>query len=323
MENLLTVEVINYMVYAGTFLGILLLFTGVAQLAQRGETRGEARSRRMQMIDKGADIEEILSVLKPPRKTGVWAHIPLIGQLPDLLSQAGMTISTNRFLFFCGLATITVFSVASVILILPVAVLVGLGIGFLVPLLVVKSRRDTRMKKLVEQLPDALELMARGLRVGHPLNTSIGSVAQEMPDPIGTEFGLIFDQISFGDDLPDAVQEFADRVGLEDVQYLSASIGIQHGTGGDLARVIRILAKVIRDRLTMRQKILAISSEGRLTAVFLSALPVLIFVFTTITNPTYFGGVRDDPLFVPMMVTIAVLTVLNFLVLRKLVHFRV
>ena len=323
MQEFLTAETLTYMIYAGTFLGVLLLFTGLEQLLRRGETRGEARSRRMQMIERGADLEEILLVLKPPRKSGLLSRAPLIGQLPELLSQAGMTISVNRFLLLCGLAAATLTSVAAIVFIPPLAVLIGVSIGLLLPLLIVKSRRDSRMKLLVQQLPDALELMARGLRVGHPLNTSIGAVAREMPDPIGTEFGLIFDQISFGDDLPDAVQEFADRAGLEDVQYLAASVGIQHGTGGDLARVIRILAKVIRDRLTMRQKIQAISSEGRLTAWFLSALPILILVFTSITNPTYFGGVRDDPLFVPMMVTIGVLTLLNFVVLRKLVRFRV
>ncbi|SFM36668.1 type II secretion system F family protein [Shimia aestuarii] len=323
MDDFLTTDVLNYMVYAGTFLGILLVVTSVFQLAQRGETRTEARNRRMQMIDNGADIEEILSVLKPSRTTGIWVKLPLLRDLPNMLAQAGMTIHVSRFLFLCSLASATIFGFASVALPPATAALTGLGLGFLTPLLVVKARRDARMKKLVEQLPDALDLMARGLRVGHPLNISIGSVAAEMPEPIGTEFGIIFDQISFGDDLPDAVQEFADRVGLEDVQYLSASIGIQHGTGGDLARVITILAKVIRGRLTMRQKIQAISSEGRLTAIFLSALPVLIFAFTNITNPTYFGGVREDPLFIPMMATIAALTGLNFLVLRKIVHFRV
>jgi tight adherence protein B len=107
------------------------------------------------------------------------------------------------------------------------------------------------------------------------------------------------------------------------VHYLSASIGIQYGTGGDLARVIAVLAKVIRNRIAMRRKIHAISSEGRLTAWFLSGLPVAIFVITSISSPDYYGGVSEDPLFIPMMSGIVLFTVLNFLVLRKMTNFRI
>jgi tight adherence protein B len=165
--------------------------------------------------------------------------------------------------------------------------------------------------------------MARGLRVGHPLNTSIGTVAQEMPDPISSEFGIIFDQVNYGEDLPDAFQDFADRVDIEDVYYLSASIGIQHGTGSDLARVVELLAKVIRSRIMMRRKVKAISAEGRASAAFLSSLPILMFVFTSISAPGYYSGVYDDPLFMPMATAIVVLTIANALILRKLVNFHV
>lgn len=315
-------ETLNYIIYGGTFLGILLAFTGVAELLQRGESRSEAVSRRMRMIEQGADAEEILALLKPAPPEGVFARVPLLSSLSEMLAQGGMTISPQRFMTLSLIGTFAAFILAAVFLPLVSALLVALLLGILVPLLVVKKKRDTRVNALVKQLPDALELMARGLRVGHPLNTSIGSVAAEMPDPIGTEFGLIFDQVSFGDDLPDAFQEFADRVSIEDVQYLSASIGIQHGTGGDLARVISILARVVRDRLAMRQRIKAISSEGRLTAIFLSILPVAIFGFTSITAPEYFGGVRNDPLFMPLVISILSLALANFLVLRKLVNFR-
>jgi tight adherence protein B len=195
------------------------------------------------------------------------------------------------------------------------------GVG--IPLVALNIRIRRKRDAMIAQLPDALELMARGLRVGHPLNTSIGAVAQEMSDPIGSEFGLIFDQINYGDDLTDAFQEFAERVDIEDVHYLSSSIGIQHGTGSDLARVIEVLSKVIRSRIMMRRKISAISAEGRLTAIFLSCVPVLMFVFTSISSPNYYGGVMDDPLFVPMAATVILLTVLNALVMHKLVNFHV
>ena len=165
--------------------------------------------------------------------------------------------------------------------------------------------------------------MARGLKVGHPIAVTIGNVASDMPDPIGTEFGIVFDQVNYGDDLTDAMQEFAERVDLEDVNYLSASIGIQNGTGGDLASVVQTLADVIRGRIKLRRKIRAVSSEGRLTAWFLSALPIIIFGYTTASTPSYYGDVSQDPLFMPMAATVILLTIANFLVLRKLINFRI
>jgi tight adherence protein B len=203
------------------------------------------------------------------------------------------------------------------------AAALGIALGLATPVVVVRARREKRMTALTAQLPDALDLMARGLRVGHPLNTTIASVARDMPDPIGSEFGIIFDQVSYGDDLVTAVHDFAERIDTEDAHYLAASIAIQHGTGGDLARVVELLAKVIRGRIAMRRRIKAISSEGRLSAWVLSALPLVIYGATSVSSPTYYSGVADAPLYVPMMSTIAFLVVANALILRKLVNFRI
>lgn len=179
------------------------------------------------------------------------------------------------------------------------------------------------MTAMTHQLPDALDLMARGLIVGHPLNTTIASVATDMQDPIGTEFGVMVDQISYGDDLVDSFVDFADRTDLEDVQYLAISVAIQAGTGGNLAQVLSTLAKVIRDRITMRKRIQAISSEGRLTSNFLSLLPVAILTFTMVTTPDYYGGVSGDPLFRPIAITVVVLMVVNYFAMRRLVNFKI
>lgn len=179
------------------------------------------------------------------------------------------------------------------------------------------------MAALVRQLPEALDLMSRGLKVGHPLNATIASVATDMNDPIATEFGIMVDQVSYGDDLVNAFMDFADRTELEDVRYLSVSVAIQAGTGGNLAQVLGTLAKVIRDRITMRKRIQAISSEGRLTSNFLSLLPLFILVSTSISSPDYYAGVSTDPLFMPFAVVVGVLVVVNYLVMRRLVSFKI
>ncbi len=312
-----------YLLYAGIALGAFMLFTGVAQLLSRGENPQEARSRRMKMIAAGASTEEVLAVLKPIHQQTIFSRLPLIGDLPEMLHKAGATITTNGFLGICALVTFVTLTFANYLMGIWLGTITAVVIGFIAPITILRARVKKRDDAMIAQLPDALDLIARGLRVGHPLNTSIHEVATEMADPIASEFGVMFDQISYGDDLVDAVNEFAERVDLEDVHYLAACIGIQHGTGGDLARIIQVLSNVVRGRITMRRKILAISSEGRLSGGFLSVLPVLIFASTSFTSPDYYFGVMDDPLFRPMMAIIAVLTLANFFMIRKLVNFRI
>ncbi len=319
----LTDQDILYLIYTGVGVGVLVLFSGISQLLVTRENHNEAKSRRLKMISQGASTEELLALFRPPEKRGILSRLPFFGDLTNRLRKAGLLVSARDYLSLCGALTMAVFILVTQFVPAEVAVTTGLLTGFGLPIVYVNAQAKRRSDALIAQLPDSLELMARGLRVGHPLNTSIGAVADEMPDPIGTEFGLIFDQVNYGDELVDAFHEFADRVGLEDIRYLSASIGIQHGTGGDLVRVLEVLSMTIRGRAAMRRRIHAISSEGRLSAWFLSILPFAIFSFTMVATPNYYGGVMDDPKFMPMAVAVVALVVLNALILRKLVNFRI
>jgi tight adherence protein B len=303
-------------------LGVFLAFTGITQLLSRKESRSDAKNRRMKMLAKGASPEEIMSVLKPDAGPN-GSRLPFVGALPKVLRQSGLGIGTGQFVLMCCLFAMSMALLAYQFVAVSLALAIGVMAGFVLPTMVILHVRRHRILAMVHQLPDALDLLARGLRVGHPLNTSIGAIAREMQDPIASEFGLIFDQVSYGDDLPDAFEEFAERVDLEDVNYLSSSIGIQHGTGGDLAHVIEILSDTVRSRIALRRKIKAISAEGRLTAWFLSSLPFIIFGMMTVTSPEYYGGVSDDPLFMPMAFAVLGFTVLNALILRKLVNFKI
>ncbi|MEW9922222.1 type II secretion system F family protein [Marimonas sp. MJW-29] len=314
---------ILYLIYTGIAVGVLVLFSGLSQLISTRENHSEAKSRRLRMIAKGATTEELLALFRPPEKRGWRTRIPFFGDLENQLRKADLVISPRHYIGLCGAGTMAIFIFVTQLTLPQIALLISGLIGFGVPMIVVNAKAQKRIGVLIAQLPDALELMARGLRVGHPLNSSIRSVAAEMPDPIGTEFGMIFDQINYGDELVDAFSEFADRTDVEDVRYLAASIGIQHGTGGDLVRVLEVLSKTIRGRAAMRKRIHAISSEGRMTAWFLSILPFGIFAFTMVVTPDYYGGVMDDPMFVPMAVAVVLFVAFNALILKKLVSFRI
>jgi tight adherence protein B len=318
-----TDETALYLICLGIGLGLLLAVSALRNVLSRKETGSEIVSRRLRMIHDNRSIEERIALLKPGAENPTYRNVPVLGALSAVLRRARSSLSPIRFLVLCGAFAVASFAGMVVFLPAVLALPVALVLGFGIPIVIVQARAKARAQALISQLPDALDLLARGLRVGHPLNTSIGSVAQQMPDPIGSEFGLIFDQVNYGENLPDAFQEFAERVDLEDVHYLSSSIGIQHGTGSDLARMIDVLSKVIRSRAMLRRKVRAISAEGRATAFFLSAVPVLMFGFTSLMSPDYFGGVMDDPLFIPMAASVVALTVLNAIIMNRLVNFHV
>ena len=323
MGSIFTDEFLQYLTLACVFVGVFMLITGMSRFLGRGENQAEAHNRRLRMIRDGVSDEERLALLRPQSEAGLLGRIPFLGNLPETLVQAGLPISPKGFLLFSLLGTVGL-CVAGMIFLpawqaVPIACILGAG----VPILLVKSKQAERQKKLVEQMPDALELMARGLRIGHPVSTSIKAVADEMPDPIGSEFGVIFDQISFGDELPDAVHDFAERLGSEDARYLAASISIQHGTGGDLERIISVLANVVRRRIALRGRIHAISSEGRLSGLLLSVIPLLIMGIMSVNAPGYYTELSDDPAFIKLAVLVVVLMVSNAVVLHKLVNFRV
>lgn len=321
MEDLLDFAT-TPLIYVGIFLGTLIAFEGLRQILSRSESASESRNRRMRMIAAGASTEDVLNLLKPTQSRWSFGSIPYLSNLPVVLRQAGISMKPSVFLGLSAIATLAVAGFALTVVIPPLA----FGIAFLlcmaVPIYIVRIASRKRMAKLEHQLPEALDLMARGLIVGHPLNATAAAVASEMADPIASEFGVITDQVAYGDELVDAFMDFAERTDLEDVRYLAISVAIQHGTGGDLGHVLQTMAKVIRDRISMRKRIMAISSEGRLTSIFLSLLPIVIFTATSAMTPGYYTDVADDPLFRPFAAIVIGLVVANFLVLRRLVDFR-
>ena len=314
---------VGILVYVGIFLGVLLIFDGIWQLLSRGNGKDDDRNRRMRLIARGATTKDLLGLLKPKEAAWGLSGLPLIGTLPSDIRRAGLTVRPAVLVGLGLVATFTIGLALSSRVNPALAYLVASLIGLVVPVLVIRNRRNARMKTLTSQLPDALDLMARGLKVGHPLNATISTVARDMVDPVATEFGIIVDQISYGDDLVSAFRDFADRTGLEDVTYLATGVAIQSGTGGDLSRILMTLSKVIRARITMRKRIQAISSEGRMTAAFMSLLPVFIYGSTSLTSPEYYAGVSDDPLFKPIAIIVVSLIVANYLAMRRLVNFRI
>lgn len=310
----------GWLIFVGVFLGGLLLIEGLRQLTSRRETDAEARSRRMRLIAGGTQLEERLDILLP----GEGAQTRFLGlDLGNMLTAAGLPAQPMLF----GLGALGLFCLTALGLTPLLGLLVAVGLSLLVfvliPLLVLSALQTARLNRISAQLPDALDLMARALKAGHPLSASIATVAETMPDPIGTEFGIMVDQISYGDELVTAFKKLAERNPSEDFQYLSVSIAIQHGTGGNLGRVLGVLAGVMRGRIMMRRKIKSMSAEGRISAWILSGIPFLMVGLNSIITPSYYGDVMSDPMFMPMALAALALIFLNGFVLYRLVNFRI
>jgi tight adherence protein B len=201
----------------------------------------------------------------------------------------------------------------------PIAFAAALLTGFIL----LRRARAKRISRFSEQLPEALDIVVRGLRAGHPFRVALGLAAREMPDPIGTEFGILLDEISFGLDQQVAVDHLYGRVGQEDLSFVSIAINIQTQTGGNLGEVLQSLSRLLRNRSKLRLKVRALTSEGRMSGVFMSVLPFVLLLVMRLISPNFFDELRGHPVLVPaVMIGLSLLVLGNFVIYR-MVNFKI
>jgi tight adherence protein B len=184
-------------------------------------------------------------------------------------------------------------------------------------------RANRMRKKMQDQFPVALDVFVRGLRAGHPVAAALDLLTVEMADPIGSQFGIVVDEVTYGAELRDALHSMAERWDLADMRMFVVSLSVQRETGGNLAEILENLSKVIRERQSMMLKVRALSSEGRMTAVLLTALPILAFTALFTVNPSFYLDVADDPAFVPGFLSLLVLYGIGFFTIRRMVDLKV
>ena len=304
------------------FFGVLMAVLGAAQaLGITGSNIEQAIKRRLQALASGADPEVVLRLLRRRRESDGFGRLPVLRHWPSLVRQAGMTWKPEHLLAVLGLLTMVLTASLAPLFGWSLAALTALAIGGALPVAMLNLRRARRRVELSRQLPDAIDLMVQSLRAGHPINPAFNAIAREMPDPIAGELGLVADAISYGDDLATAIEDMANRIGLEDYNYLAVAITIQHSTGGNLATVLESLGRVIRDRFAMERKIKALTAEGRITAIVVSAVPIMLAGFLHLSTPSYYAEVAEDPLFAPLLGLGLFLTLANALALRRQVKF--
>jgi len=199
----------------------------------------------------------------------------------------------------------------------------GLAAALVLPFFVLLFMRKRRHGKFAAQFPDAMDIIVRSLRAGHPVPVAVGLVAQEMPDPIGTEFGIAADEVTYGADVETAMRNLYFRVGQEDLPLFVTAVSIQGSTGGNLSEILENLSRVIRERFKMRRKIKALAAEGKFSALFLSGLPVAIFFLLNIVAPDFYAIIWNQSLTKIGLALAGTWMVLGNIVMYKMCNFRI
>jgi len=203
-----------------------------------------------------------------------------------------------------------------------VALVTSLLISGMSAWLWISRERAKRLRRLEEQMPLALDVVNRALRAGHPVISAVQLAGNEMGDPIGSEFGLIVDETTYGSEFREALANFARRSGSQDAHFFAVSVGIQTDTGGNLAEILEGLASVIRGRALLSKRVKALSSEGRASALLLSVLPIILISFVMLLHPDIYTSKFSDPIFWPAASVIGVLYLIGWLMIHRIINFK-
>ncbi len=280
-------------------------------------------NRRLQALGDGMTGEQVLLELKRERGIGAEEASFAVG-LSRLLIQSGLRLTMTKFFLIIVATIVVVFLLFDFVVPLgsPIALLIAVIFGVAIPLLVLRIARASRQAKFIEQLPDALDVIVRSLRSGHPVPVAIAMVGREMADPIGSEFGITVDEMTYGLDTEQALQHLFNRVGHPDLSMLVTAVSLQISTGGNLSTILQTLAKIIRERFQLKRKVRSLSAEGRISAYGLTLMPILLAAYINYQNPDYYGSVWNDPVFIPGLIGIGLWSLVGDFIMFKMINFK-
>ena len=310
------------------FAVVLIMIVGIYFLAVvHPETREQRKLQKRLRSTTREDRARRLGVLKEvERLSSVDGMESLLARFAKplapirrLIEQSGIRMTLGTFVLATGFAALLLFILA---VNFTGSVLFGITAGVcgaMLPYLWVRRARTNRMLKFEELFPEAIDLIARALRAGHAFPTGLNMVADELPDPIGSEFRLLFERQNFGMPMADALRSFADRVPVLDAKFFATAVLTQREAGGNLAEVLDNLAEIIRERFKVKRQVRVISAHGRLTGwVLVGIPPALAFGFFLI-NPDHLNTLLDDTIGMQMLTGGLILQVVGTLIVRRII----
>ncbi len=332
---------IDTFVKVGLLLAIFASIFIVSQLALnffwRQNAHKRAVNKRMSLIKTGLDREQVVAMLRknqPQEMEGVPKIFrgPILSLqrtiagsgVPFSITQVQLGMATGALgVFALLLLLIATSDIAASAGVLLMALVVSCCVGIFLPLMILSMMATRRRRRVEQQFPIALDVFVRALKAGHPIASALHILTQEMEDPIGSEFGLVSDEISYGAELTDALTEMAERWDLDDIRMFVVSLTVQNETGGNLAEILENLSTVIRARASLFLKVRALSSEGRMTGWLLTALPIVAFVGMFSVNPEFYLSVAGESSFLVGFVGLMIMYVLGFIMIRKMIDIKV
>jgi tight adherence protein B len=311
---------------AGVFLLVLGIIVGAYWLlvvsAERRES-GAVRRRlktsrpRISKADIGKSIEPLSTVGALDTVLQRWTRVS--EPLKTMLERSGLHLTVGALVLLSVFAAIVVFVALSLVSSSVLLAIVAAAAAGSLPILYVRRMARQRIALFEEQFPEAVDLIARALRAGHALPTALQLTSEEVPDPVGAEFRLLFEQQNYGLSMGEALRAFGERVPLLDARFFVTALQTQREMGGNLSEVLDRLAAVIRERFKVKRQVRSLSAHGRITGVVLGSLPPVVAAVLFVLSPEHIRLLIDDPLGVYMVSAGLFLQVVGVLIIRRIV----
>jgi tight adherence protein B len=286
-------------------------------LGRLGKTSGAGVVRSGQLerpVDRLSHVRAMQIVLSRARG--------ISGPLDRLVTQSGLKLTVGTLVMACALAAFTGYGLVKWVTYSTYLGLAAAPVFGLLPYLFVRFARAKRLELFEEQFPESIELIARALRAGHAFPTGLQMVADEIPDPVGAEFKLVYDRQNFGMSLNDALKGLAERVPILDAKFFATAVLTQRETGGTLSEVLDNLASVIRERFKVKRQVRVVTAHGRITGWILASMPPSLGLILCFVSPEHMKTLITDPLGMQMLVVGGTLQVIGTVIVRKLVNIR-
>ena len=308
---------------------IVLIAVSLAYRFLEGQRKKQLRTM-LEVASGGVPGATETSILIEPESEDVvgqlWGHTRLVQNLKSSLQQAGLSWTVSRLVtmtLVLGIAGGVAGFMLRPLGFVSLSAFGGAALLGSAPMLYLRIKRSRRMREFEEQLPEALDFLARSMRAGHAFSISIEMLGAESPDPLGHEFRALFNELNLGAPLDVALKNFSARVPLLDTRLFESSVVLQKRTGGNLSEILMRLAFIIRERFKLRGQVRAASAHGRLTALILTCLPIVLVIALMIIAPDYLGLLAKDSDGKYIILGAVAGQIIGYVVMRRITNIKV
>ena len=314
------------------FVAVALATFVVASLVDQRRAQARLIKDRLATVQKAPEREpdEELALLRDEQLSRIPAldtllrRSPRVSAIQESLLQAGMKFRAGNFLVMClGCGAVAGFAALTWSGWNPAIGWAGLVIGAFLPYSFVSYRRQKRFEKIETQFPEAIDTLARAVRAGHAFTTALEMISNEVAEPLGGEFRLLYEEQKFGMPVRDALMNLTQRVPLVDVKFFVTAVMLQRETGGNLAEILDNLSYVIRERFKIQRQVRVHTAQGRLTMALLMGMPPTVVAILLVFSPDFVHPLFYDPIGHTLLVASIALQTIGYFVIRKIIKIQV